>query len=325
MSSDKLPTAGRVGHLTPDEEKVLAQFKEELAAEGYYDPTKHDDHTLLRFLRARKFQLPAAKKMWTDFINWRKEFGTDTILHDFDFPEYPVVQKYYPRFYHKTDKLGRPIYIEQLGNVDPKQLFQVTTADRMLKNHVYGYEKLVHYRLPACSKKFNTHIEQSCTILDLKGVYLSSFNSVYGMVKQVSSIAQNYYPEMLGKMYIINAPMLFTATWSMVKMLLDEVTVSKINILGGSYKNKLLETIDEKDLPKFLGGKCDCPGGCDVSDVGPWNDGSVEGYPIAEYEKRLAFSNVGVGQWNNFVAADYGKRVFNGPDPPYDDTLAILL
>ncbi|KAJ3036030.1 cytosolic factor, phosphatidylinositol/phosphatidylcholine transfer protein [Rhizophlyctis rosea] len=286
MSTDKLPTAGRLGHLTPDEEKTLAQFKEELKAEEpLYDPSKHDDNTLLRFLRARKFQLPAAKKMFTDFLAWRKEFGTDTILQDFDFPEYPVVQKYYPRFYHKVDKLGRPVYIEQLGNVDPKQLWQVTTPERMLKNHVYGYEKLVQYRLPACSKATHTQIEQSCTILDLKGVYLSQFSNVYSMVKQVSSIAQNYYPEMLGKMYIINAPMLFTTCWGLVKPLLDEVTVSKINILGGSYKSKLLETIDEGCLPKFLGGSCECPGGCDVADVGPWNDGTVEGYPIEEFEK----------------------------------------
>ncbi|TPX65758.1 hypothetical protein SpCBS45565_g04929 [Spizellomyces sp. 'palustris'] len=293
MSSENLN--GRLGHLTPQQEETLAQFKKELAAEGYYDPEKHDDHCLLRFLRARKFQIPAAKKMWTDYQNWRKEFGTDDILHNFDFPEYPVVKKFYPRFYHKTDKLGRPIYIEQLGGVDVKQLFAVTNIDRMLKNHVYEYEKLVHYRLPACSKKSGRYLEQSCTILDLKGVYITQFPSVANLVKQVSTIAQNYYPEMLGKMYIINAPMLFTGVWSVVKGFLDEVTVSKINILGSSYKSKLLETIDESSLPKFFGGTCECAGGCQHADQGPWNDGTVEGYPQEELEKfnRLYGPNVG--------------------------------
>ncbi|TPX57783.1 hypothetical protein PhCBS80983_g03595 [Powellomyces hirtus] len=277
--------AGRVGNLTPEQTQTLAQFKTELAAEGFYDPAKHDDHILLRFLRARKFHLPEAKKMWTEYITWRKEFGADEILQTFDFPEYPVVKKFYPRFYHKIDKLGRPIYFEQLGGVDVKQLFQVTDMDRMLKNHVYEYEKLVKYRLPACSKKTGRYIEQSCTILDMKNVYITAFPSVASLVKQVSAIAQNYYPEMLGKMYIINAPMLFTGVWSIVKGFLDEVTVSKINILGSNYKSKLLETIDESSLPKIYGGTCECPGGCAHADVGPWNDKSVEGYPQEEMEK----------------------------------------
>jgi hypothetical protein len=89
----------------------------------------------------------------------------------------------------------------------------------MLKAHVYEYEKLVNYRLAGCSAKAGHYIEQSCTILDLKGVSLSSFSSIYSTVKEISAIAQNYYPEMLGKMFIINSPMLFTAVWSLVKPL----------------------------------------------------------------------------------------------------------
>nr|KAJ3419356.1 cytosolic factor, phosphatidylinositol/phosphatidylcholine transfer protein [Polyrhizophydium stewartii] len=276
---------GRLGHLTKEEEAVLFIFKHELGQEGFYNPEKHDDHLLLRFLRARKFQLPAAKKMWIDCEKWKNEYGVHTILEDFDFPEYPLVRKLYPRFYHRTDKLGRPIYIEQLGALDVKKLFTVSTDARLLRNHVYEYEKLVHYRLVACSIKANRYLEQSCTILDLKGVALSTFSSVYSLVREVSGIAQNYYPEMLGKMFIINAPMLFTAVWNMVKPLLDEVTVKKINILGTSYKDALLETIDDENLPDYMGGACRCPGGCAHADIGPWNDGTVEGYPKPEFEK----------------------------------------
>ncbi|KAH6562926.1 hypothetical protein BASA61_006601 [Batrachochytrium salamandrivorans] len=279
--------SGRLGHLTEEEEATLFLFKHELEQEGFFSAEKHDDHTLLRFLRARKFQVPAAKKMWIDCENWRKEYGVHTILEDFDFPEYPMARQYYPRFYHKTDKLGRPIYIERLGVLDVKKLFTITTDTRMLKNHVYEYEKLVHYRLLACSLKSARHIEQSCTILDLQGVAISTFSSVYTLVREVSGIAQNYYPEMLGKMYIINAPMLFTVVWNMVKPMLDEVTVKKINILGSSYKSTLLETIDAESLPDFMGGSCQCPGGCAHADIGPWNDGSIPDYPKPEYEKFI--------------------------------------
>ncbi|KAJ3197532.1 hypothetical protein HK101_002835 [Irineochytrium annulatum] len=276
---------GRMGHLAPDQESTLAQFKKELADEGYYDPEKHDDHLLLRFLRARKFQLPLAKQMFIACEDWRKEYGTATLRDTLEFPEYPIVKKFYPRYYHKTDKLGRPLYVEKFGVLDVTQLFSVTTDERMLKNHVYEYEKLVQYRLPACALKAGRHLEQSCVIMDLKGVSLSMFPSIYGIVKKVSSIAQDYYPEMLGKMFVINAPMLFSGVYSVCKPMLDEVTVNKIYIMGSNYKSQLLEFIDADCLPEYMGGTCKCEGGCENSDVGPWNDGTVEGFPKEVYEK----------------------------------------
>ncbi len=72
-------------------------------------------------------------------------------------------------------------------------------------------------------------------------------------------------------MYIINSPLLFTAIWSVIKQMLDEATVKKIEILGSNYKKKLLEMIPAENIPDFLGGDCKCPGGCEHSDIGPWN------------------------------------------------------
>ena len=88
---------------------------------------------------------------------------------------------------------------------------------------------------------------------------------------QAASIGQDRYPECLGKLYVINAPRGFSAVWNVVKSRLDEVTVAKIDILGASYKDALLKQIDEENLPSVFGGKCDCPGGCSLSDAGPWN------------------------------------------------------
>ena len=41
-------------------------------------------------------------------------------------------------------------------------------------------------------------------------------------------MSQNYYPERLGKLYIINAPWGFGGIFSVVKRFLDPVTVAKI-------------------------------------------------------------------------------------------------
>ena len=61
-------------------------------------------------------------------------------------------------------------------------------------------------------------------------------------------------------MFIINAPMLFTGIWAMVKGWIDEKTRQKIKILGSSFKKELFEVCDPESIPKFIaGGKCDCP------------------------------------------------------------------
>jgi len=76
-------------------------------------------------------------------------------------------------------------------------------------------------------------------------------------------------------MYIINAGQGFKMLWSTIKSFLDPKTVSKIHVLGNKYQHKLLEIIDECELPEFFGGKCNCIEGCQRSDKGPWKDPNI--------------------------------------------------
>jgi hypothetical protein len=142
----------------------------------------------------------------------------------------------------------------------------------MLENLVVEYEKLADPRLPACSRKAGYLLETCCTIMDAKGVGITSIPSVYGYLQRASAISQNYYPERLGKLYIINAPWGFSGAFSVVKKFLDPVTVAKIHILGNTYQNELLSQVPKENLPKRFGGTCECEGGCEFSDQGPWRD-----------------------------------------------------
>ncbi len=151
-------------------------------------------------------------------------------------------------------------------------MYKITTGERMLQNLVVEYEKLADPRLPACCRKSAKLLETCCTIMDLKGVGISKVSSVYGYVKQASAISQNYYPERLGKLYLINAPWGFSGVFSVVKGFLDPVTVEKIHVLGSGYERELLSQVPKENLPKIFGGTCDCKGSCALSDEGPWQD-----------------------------------------------------
>ncbi|TKA74667.1 Sec14 cytosolic factor [Cryomyces minteri] len=266
------PQSGHPGHTTPEQDAQVHQLRMQLEQAGCRD--RLDTLTLLRFLRARKFNVALAKQMFLDCEKWRREFGggVDNLVRTFDYKEKAEVFKYYPQYYHKTDKDGRPVYIEQLGHIDLTAMYKITSADRMLQNLVCEYEKLADPRLPACARKYNHLLETCCTIMDLKGVGLSKASSVYSYVGSASAISQNYYPERLGKLYIINAPWGFSGVFSIVKKFLDPVTVSKIHVLGSGYEKELLSQVPKENLPKQFGGSCECPGGCQLSDAGPWQD-----------------------------------------------------
>ncbi|KAG5065185.1 hypothetical protein JHK86_008916 [Glycine max] len=97
------------------------------------------------------------------------------------------------------------------------------------------------------------------------------------LITRLQKIDGDYYPETLCQMFIINAGPGFKILWNTVKTFLDPKTTSKIHVLGNKFQSKLLEIIDESELPEFLGGSCTCvdQGGCMRSDKGPWQDPNI--------------------------------------------------
>lgn len=60
------------------------------------------DATLLRFLRARDFNLEKARELLAHSLIWRKKHNVDQILSDYEVPQ--VIAEYFPAGWHHYDK-----------------------------------------------------------------------------------------------------------------------------------------------------------------------------------------------------------------------------
>jgi len=157
--------------------------------------------------------------------------------------------------------------------LDVKKVFKITSEDRLIHHIVKEIEDVIWHKFAACSQKSGYPIEQQVTILDLGGEIGKFLNKhVKSFLKLTTGIAQDFYPELLGKMFVINAPGFVSAISAVMKPMLDERTRQKIKILGKKYHKDLFEYIDPDQFPAELGGNCHCPGGCLVNSPGPWKD-----------------------------------------------------
>ena len=102
--------------------------------------------------------------------------------------------------------------------------------------------------LPACSEAVSERRDQQVTIIDLDGLRMGDAldSGVQELLKDMIKIDSDNYPEMSGKMFIVNAPFLFKSVWGVISSFMDARTRSKITMCSSNYKSALLECINEE-------------------------------------------------------------------------------
>jgi len=81
---------------------------------------------------------------------------------------------------------------------------------------------------------------------------------------KVVQIIEGMYPEMLYRVYIINAPKIFSILYSMLLPFIHERTRKKIQIFGHDskqWKAAILEDVAPEELPVIYGGTKTDPDG----------------------------------------------------------------
>ncbi len=136
-SPTSLLLAGHIGHLTDAQEQAFATFKKELASRNLYtsDPEPSaDDGNLLRFLRARKFDVPAAIEQFSTADAWRKQIRLEELYDDYDIVEFEEAKRVNPIWTGRRNKAGQPVYVFRVSDLNKKvghQACYVSLAKRI--------------------------------------------------------------------------------------------------------------------------------------------------------------------------------------------------
>mmetsp|Transcript_21607 Transcript_21607/g.72684 ORF Transcript_21607/g.72684 Transcript_21607/m.72684 type:complete len:438 (+) Transcript_21607:98-1411(+) len=262
--------------MTAAHRALMTRVRDQLRKEGNYQPWLDNDHVVMRFLSARAYDYKKGLEMLRNCVRWRLDNNVDSVLDTWHFTERREVKRWYPYTHHKVDKVGRVVYIEQVGKINFAQLEKVTSFERLIESFIYDAELTMRRRLPAAARVAGHPVDKILTIIDLDGFRISMFDQrSRDYLTRVSQMASDYYPEQLGTMFIVNAPIAFRVVWQFMKALLDSKTQQKIKIYSSTgYQEELLRYVAADSLPRKYGGQDDS---CDfVTERGPWIDDDWE-------------------------------------------------
>ncbi|CAH1101405.1 unnamed protein product [Psylliodes chrysocephalus] len=244
------------GKIELDDDQKFALMKFRRSVHDILQP-QHDDHYLLRWLRARNWNPEAAEKMLRESYMFRKQWEIDSNLLTWDPPE--ILKLYHPSGTSGCDKDGAPVLIIPFQGFDPIGFLNSTPKLDLIK--MAG--KILETNLKMAAE---TGENQLVVIFDMEGFDIKQYASRPAAEIAISLIQlyEANYPEILKQCLIINAPRVFSIAFNVVKRFMHGYTLSKIQIFKNEpkkWKPVLLSNISPDNLPEHYGGTLRDPDG----------------------------------------------------------------
>lgn len=190
--------------------------------------------SMIRYLRATKWDVASAKKRLTDTIAWRREYGVDSLKAEDLEPEAMTGKETILGY----DNKGRPLhYMHPSRNTTeetPRQMqFAVWILERAIDLMPPGVEMLALLINFGGKKRNPTSISNA---------------------KLMLYILQNHYVERLGIALCINVPWIFKAFWNAIYPFIDPVTKGKCK-----FDEAIKDEVPNGQLASDFGGLLDFP------------------------------------------------------------------
>lgn len=242
----------------------ITTFKERLSKHPLYDPIKHDDLWLLRYLLSHKTvdqALPAAQ----NFLQYRKDLKLDDVdlRHAPPSSTCPITAKYFQCMQHDHAMVfcqpdpdrGVVVYVN-LAAIDQTKLAAIPDAEWPF----WYFLEWMFQTLDSVTRRTG-RLTKGVRFIDLEKYSLSqNHRDTVHRNSQNARDCQDHYPQMLASVYLLNAPPFFTMCFRIIKPLLPKRFVEKFDILQPSSSShdtttiKLLQHLSLNHIPIKYGG-----------------------------------------------------------------------
>jgi len=244
---------GFLGSLTASEQAALDAFRSRVPAVKLWGQDLQrgsgtgGDVVLLKFLRARKFDVDAAFTMLENCLAWRKEKDVDECRSWPDAPD--AFQGVDIR--GGVDNCGRPVQCVRAG---------------IIKNFDKAFEDtrvFINYRVKLTEDlisgfSFRPGEPETWTVLqDFTGLGLMPPKQLRSALKEISAVYEANYPEFKGPHLFVNFPSSLAFFFRALSVFIPERTKRKFVVLDSERMHEVYKFIPGANVPVECGGFLD--------------------------------------------------------------------
>lgn len=236
-----------------EQHSVLNKFVPEDIHRGLWGCAKNSsaDNWLLRFLRVTNYDVKSALKWLGEVMDWRINVseidelvnnGDAGIFYEGKHKKLVDTLKLNEVYMRGTAKSGSPIV-----HVRVKDHIRGACPDREFEQYV----SLVFEWSALSLSEYKRGIDQTHVLFDMTNFTLS--NADFHAVKYTVRLFQKMYPDSVEKIYVHDAPRIFSVMWKIIVKWLKPHLKEKLIFTKG--KEMLKKYIEPQHIPKHLGGK----------------------------------------------------------------------
>ncbi|KAI3331446.1 CRAL/TRIO domain-containing protein [Xylariaceae sp. AK1471] len=224
----------------------------------------NDEITLLRFLRGRSFDVAGAIKQFEEAQAIRLSVNAVAAYDSMDLGDFEQSRNMYPHWIGLRTKVGHPICVLDAAYLDHPTIStysQQCTTSEATRRTLVCLDYLPRFVLPLYSAMSDrpdpdTPISSAVYLVDVETLSFKQAWSIRGYAQNVTKLLATCYPEVVDKIYVLNAAPYFAKIWSWLKGWIDPRTAAKIVIVSPADAFATLsEAMDIECIPERYGGK----------------------------------------------------------------------
>ncbi|XP_072323775.1 alpha-tocopherol transfer protein [Scyliorhinus torazame] len=248
MSAECNPQGGQPG---PSEEQLysdsmlgsISELRLRALKQSPDWPLGLENGFLLKFLRARDFDIELALKLLSNYHKWRAE--CPEISADLrPLTVMGLLKAGYHAVLRSRDSSGSRVLMYKIGRWDPKHF----SAYEVFRVSLITSELIV--------KEVKTQLNGVKVIFDLCGWRFSHALKISPTIaKRISAVLVDSFPLKVRGIHMINEPVLFDSVFAIIKPFLSEKIKERIHMHGTNYQHSLFKYFPAQILPPEYGGQ----------------------------------------------------------------------